>query len=182
MHPEVTRLQDRELPTYSLSPALMTRLKRFVGDVIRAKHGKSGARYDWDGASRRFTRNIEGYMAEVAACSHYGVIFPWHLFSGCGDDNHDISVDGHLLGVKATSNRRGRLLIKHQEAHKEGCPGTFLLCFSAPDEGMVELAGVISRDRALDRAPRRMRDDGPLNYVVEVGELRRVRETYQVSA
>lgn len=168
-------------PTYLIDPQAIHDITEFCRDVIAAKDKRSGDRYNWDGAERRLMRNIEGYMGEYAASYHYGVEFKGEVRAGCGDDGFDLELGGKRLGIKATSNKRGCLLVKRGEARNpKTMPVAYLLCLVDIEKGRVELRGVADRDRVLAAHPlRRMVEGGPLNHVLSQEELRPPRGARQ---
>lgn len=160
------------LPMYQLDD--MDCLWQFAKEVIAAKH-ETSTRYNWDGQDRRVIRNVEGYLAELAACEHYGTEFNWDVHERAGDAGFDLEVGGRLLGVKATSLMSGRLLVKHYELQKQPRPHAYLLVLVNIRNGVAVLRGIATVPELVNRQPKKMREDGPLNYVMEQSELKLVK-------
>lgn len=166
---------SRRIADHALNAKEMAMIRNLAERKVAAKDPRSIERYKLDGRDD-VLRSVEGFMAEYAACKHYGASFRQDVLSGRGDAGYDIAVRSKAgtrmwyLGVKATRYMPPILKVKERELTKSRCDA-YLLCHVDTQTATVELCGWISREDVMKLPTGRMRADGPLNRIAHLADL-----------
>lgn len=163
------------IPGYVVSERAIRQFYRYIARLNDAKKYPS-ERVPYGSLSERYARQLEMLIGEYALARWYGVPYEFKVYYGGGDAGYDsIAPDGTTVNVKCSSNKKPRLLVREEEVDDAEL---YVLMRYVPERRVVWLLGEKSREDvvAIGGPPRRVRDDGPVNYIVSLKRLSRVRK------
>lgn len=156
------------------STRALEKLSKYAREIGAAKSGTS-QRVPYESEQDRVARNVEMFVGEMALAVYYGVPYTPSILRLSGDAGWDvIAPDGVKVNVKCSSRKNPRLLVRAEEVHDAEL---YVLARWVPEERVVWFLGEADREYVLEYGgpPRRVRDDGPLNYILTMRELDPVR-------